>query len=241
MKNMNSAFFRFQFVRNFENNVILSTHLKILHYLYKTLIVTGQNVEKYKGVWIFCKGLYFVFVSVGGSRVVFYYGLPNQFLKQFFNISYLTQTWRHELEPSAVQSILVFTWLLLYMFYFMHVEVPLGTSHGAEPFGASELACRSNIFTVLTFQHWNGKKCQLLQNISGFMLHIAETYFNCYGTFQSNQGWELQTQGFSDMIEMLMMYTCTFHVNYITKHYYPAPQRGNGDEKRDLQCFEWKQ
>lgn len=36
----------------------------------------------------------------------------------------------------------------------MHSEVPLCTSHGAEPFGASELAGRGKAFTVLTFKHW---------------------------------------------------------------------------------------
>ena len=36
----------------------------------------------------------------------------------------------------------------------MHAEVPLGTRHGAEPFGASELAGGSKVFTVLTLKHW---------------------------------------------------------------------------------------
>lgn len=44
-------------------------------------------------------------------------------------------------------------WLRLHMKCFMHVEVPLSTRHGAEPFGASELGGRSKVFTVLTLQH----------------------------------------------------------------------------------------
>lgn len=39
----------------------------------------------------------------------------------------------------------------------MRGKVPLGTRHGAEPFGASELAGRSKVFTVLTLQHWREK------------------------------------------------------------------------------------
>lgn len=48
------------------------------------------------------------------------------------------------------------------------LKIPLGTWHGAEPFGASELAGRSKVFTVLTLQHWGeeslmGKKQSILQ------------------------------------------------------------------------------
>lgn len=43
---------------------------------------------------------------------------------------------------------------LLQTFYYMHSEVPLCTSHGAEPFGAPELARRGKPFTVLTLKHW---------------------------------------------------------------------------------------
>lgn len=43
---------------------------------------------------------------------------------------------------------------LLQMFDFMHSEVPFRATHGAEPFGASELARRGKDFTVLTFKHW---------------------------------------------------------------------------------------
>lgn len=44
------------------------------------------------------------------------------------------------------------------MLYFMHIQVPLYTRHGAEPFGAFELAHRGKAFTVLTFKHWKSKE-----------------------------------------------------------------------------------
>lgn len=81
------------------------------------------------------------------------------YLNLFFVHSYIIQQLHKykgchkEDSLPELQELLCLIWLRLHTQRFMHVEVPLGTRHGAEPFGSSELGGRSKVFTVLTLQH----------------------------------------------------------------------------------------
>lgn len=56
----------------------------------------------------------------------------------------------------------------------MQSEIPLCTSHGAEPFGASELACRGKAFTVFAFKHWKWEEKKQITEYDDAYTYIEE-------------------------------------------------------------------